>query len=45
MPVRVAEEARRRVMGVRRSSSAAISSISEAALFDFLNGTEALPYQ
>jgi len=31
--------------GARRSSAAAISSISDAALFDFLNGTPALPYQ
>jgi len=33
------------VTATRRSSVAAISSISDAALFDFLNGTAALAYQ
>jgi len=33
------------VTGARRSRIAAISAISEAALFDFLNGTAALSYQ
>jgi len=32
-------------MGVRRSSSAAISSISEAALFDLPKAAPALSYQ
>jgi hypothetical protein len=33
------------VTEARRSSTAAISSISEAALLDLLNGTAALSYQ
>jgi hypothetical protein len=33
------------VTGARRSSTAAISSISDAALFELLSGTAALSYQ
>src|SRR6266852_5954133 len=43
VPVRVA--AATRVAGPRRLSTAAISSISDAALFDLGNGTAALAYQ
>src|SRR5260221_114654 len=43
VPVRVA--AATRVAGARRLSNTEIPAISDAALFDFPNGTSALPYQ